>query len=155
MRTSFYVFRLIFTRILGMSIGLILLCTSTHAQSTDPLARESVFLVVENPPEFPGGRQAMYDYLKRTVQYPSAADSAKIHGKVVVSFIVRRTGQLTNIEVVNGLGYGCDEEAIRAVDAMPRWQPGKQSGREQNVRHKIQVFFGVDYPQRDSNYRQN
>ncbi|WP_460976081.1 energy transducer TonB [Spirosoma knui] len=134
----------IIVSVLGLSIFLITI-TDCLAQSTNPLDHE-VFTIVEKPPEFPGGIEAMWAYLKENVQYPPAALKAKIKGRVFVSFVVRKDGQLTDLQVVQGLGHGCDEEAIRVVKAMPLWKPGSQSGRLLLVKYTLPILFGMDYP---------
>lgn len=110
---------------------------------------ETVYTVVEKAPEFPGGFRAMRDYLIRNVEYPKPAAKEKISGKVYTSFVVETDGRLTNIQILKGLGFGCDEEAVRVVKAMPRWQPGKQTGRPLRVRYNLPVLFGETYPERD------
>lgn len=131
---------------LVVGVGLFLITVVSFAQNQtrpDP----TVFTVVEQPPEFPGGFPAIRDYLTKNAQYPPAASIAKIKGRVVVSFIVEPDGHLTDVNVLIGLGYGCDQEAIRAVSVMPLWKPGSQSGRALRVRYNLPVLFGVDYPQ--------
>ena len=114
----------------------------SFAQTTDT----TVFTIVEKQPEFPGGFDALKDYMKANVTYPSEAQKAGIKGRVIVSFIVEIDGRLTNANLLIGIGYGCDEEAIRVIKAMPRWAPGSQSGRPLRVRYHLPVLFGIDYP---------
>ena len=107
-----------------------------------PATREEiVFTVVENQPEFPGGLIALTNYLQQNVKYPPEAQKAGIKGRVYVSFIVEKDGSLTDIQLMKGLGYGCNEEAIRVVNAMPKWQPGTQSGRPVRVRYNLPIEF--------------
>ncbi|GAB4014317.1 hypothetical protein GCM10028808_36440 [Spirosoma migulaei] len=106
----------------------------------------NVYTVVEKQPEFPGGIGALMEYLKTSVQYPPEAKKAKIQGRVFVSFIVELDGSRTDIIVLKGLGYGCDEEAMRVVRAMPCWEPGGQSGRPLRVKYNLPILFGTDYP---------
>ncbi|GAB3951501.1 hypothetical protein GCM10028805_31740 [Spirosoma harenae] len=105
----------------------------------------TVFTIVECQPEFPGGIVALVDYLKQRVNYPLEAQRAKIKGRAFVSFVVERDGRLTQIQVLKGLGYGCDEEAIRVVNMMPKWQPGSQSGILIRVKYNLPVAFGLEY----------
>ncbi len=106
----------------------------------------TVYTIVEKQPEFPGGRQALENYLLANVRYPSEAKKAGVKGRVFTSFVVEPDGQLTNVQLLIGLGYGCDEEAIRAVNAMPCWAPGSQSSRPLRVKYNLPVLFGIDYP---------
>lgn len=88
---------------------------------------------------------ALRDYLVQNIRYPETAATKKIKGRLWISFIVLPDGQLIDPEIVQGLGGGCDEEAIRLVKAMPLWKPGTQSGKALHVKYKIPVFFGLDY----------
>ncbi|WP_080241115.1 energy transducer TonB [Spirosoma rigui] len=129
-----------------LSIGLWLLPTvGSHAQNHAPLDQE-VYIIVERPPEFPGGFPAIRDYLIKNEQYPPAARAAKTRGRVLVSFIVNQDGKVSTVTVVDGLGNGCDEEAVRLVSEMPRWIPGSQSGQPLRVKVILPVLFGMDYP---------
>lgn len=106
----------------------------------------TVYTVVEKQPEFPGGRQALETYLSATVRYPSEAKKVGVKGRVFASFVVEPEGNITNIQLLKGLGYGCDEEAIRVVQNMPCWAPGSQSGRLLRVKYNLPILFGIDYP---------
>lgn len=106
----------------------------------------TVFTVVEKQPEFPGGFDALKEYMRQTVHYPSEAQKASIKGRVFVSFVVEPDGTITHVQLLKGLDYGCDEEAIRVIKAMPRWTPGSQSGRPLRVKYNLPVLFGIDYP---------
>lgn len=128
-----------------LTIGLFLFSVACFAQS---LAERdmNVYTVVETQPEFPGGIGALMDYLKTSVQYPPEAKRAKIQGRSFVSFVVETDGSLTSITVLKGLGYGCDEEAMRVVREMPCWEPGSQSGRPIRVKYNLPILFGTDSP---------
>ncbi|MFD2570585.1 energy transducer TonB [Spirosoma soli] len=130
---------------LAVSTVFLFASINSLAQSDDYLDRE-VFTIVEKQPEFPGGIQAMWDYLKQNVKYPSEAVKANVKGKSYVSFIVQKDGRLTDFQLVHGLGSGCDEEAMRVIKAMPSWKPGSQSGRLLKVKYTLPVLFGLDYP---------
>src|SRR5919199_2103532 len=126
----------LFISVLGVSLAYIVTVTGCLAQSNEQLDHE-VFTIVEKPPEFPGGIQALWTYLKENVQYPLAAIKAKVKGRVLVSFIVQKDGRLTDFQFVQILGYGCDEEAMRVVRAMPLWKPGSQSGKLLLVKYTV------------------
>src|SRR5687768_1326154 len=102
---------------------------------------DEVFTVVEQMPEFPGGEAAMNDFLDKNLQYPSMAKEQGIQGKVWIGFIVDKFGNVSNVEVLRGIGGGCDEEAARVVGIMPRWVPGKQSGRPVIVKFRFPINF--------------
>lgn len=112
--------------------------------STAPDDDEKVFNVVEQQPEFPGGISALYAYVTSSLKYPEAAKMAKVEGKVFVRFVVDKTGEIRDAEIIKGLGFGMDEEAIRVVKAMPAWKPGRQSGRPVSVRFNLPVDFRLN-----------
>ncbi len=141
------------SRVWGMTILFCLACFSLSAQSVetrDLLLRHSnddmVYTVVEKQPEFPGGSEALQKYLEEHIRYPAEAKKAGVTGRVFASFIVRKDGQITNVSLLKGLGFGCDEEAVRVIEAMPRWTPGSQSGAVLNVKYNLAISFGVPYP---------
>jgi protein TonB len=100
--------------------------------------------VVEQQPEFPGGTAEMYKYLSKNIKYPSAASRANVSGRVFMSFVVNTDGSIQDVSVLKGLGFGCDEEAIRVVKAMPKWKPGKQSGRAVRVKYNLPINFQLE-----------
>ena len=102
---------------------------------------DTLFTETRTQPEFPGGFSAMNDYLRQKVHYPSAAAQAGIKGMILVSFLIDTTGNLTNIRVLKGLGFGCDEEALRAVRSMPRWIPGTESGKAVPIKYNLPIRF--------------
>ena len=105
---------------------------------------EKVFTVVEQQPEFPGGTSEMYKYLSKNIKYPGAASRANVSGKVFMSFVVNVDGSIQDVTVLKGLGFGCDEEAMRVVKAMPKWKPGKQSGRAVRVKYNLPINFQLE-----------
>ncbi len=105
---------------------------------------DEIFTVVEQNPEFQGGTAAMYAWLSKNIKYPAAAQRANISGKVYVSFTVNTDGTITDAQVLKGLGFGTDEEATRVVRAMPRWKPGKQSGRAVRVKYNLPISFQLE-----------
>lgn len=100
-----------------------------------------IFTFVEQQPEYPGGPAAMQAYLAEKIQYPEIARRAGIEGMVFVSFVVDERGDISGAQVVRGIGGGCDEEALRVVNAMPKWKPGRQNGQPVKVRYTVQVRF--------------
>jgi protein TonB len=100
-----------------------------------------IFMVVESMPEFPGGEPALYKYLAENIKYPQMAKESGIQGRVFVTFVVERDGSVTDVRVLRGIGGGCDEEAIRVVQSMPRWTPGKQRGKSVRVQYNLPVKF--------------
>ena len=109
-----------------------------------PAAKEEVFTVVEQAAQFPGGDAEMYKFLSKNIKYPAAAQRANVQGKVFLSFVVSPDGSISDIQVQKGLGFGCDEEAIRVVKSMPRWKPGRQSGRAVKSRFNLPISFVLE-----------
>lgn len=92
-------------------------------------------------PEFIGD---IYQYLNKTVRYPRAAVNAGIQGRVIVQFVVNEDGRIANAKLLRGIGGGCDEEALRVVNAMPAWKPGKQNGQPVKVYYKLPISFRLE-----------
>jgi TonB family protein len=129
--------------VLALHVGLLFVVSVSQcfAQRSDSLTNEPVFTVVEKHPEFTGGMRAFGEYLTANVHYPETARASRIEGKVFVNFIVRKDGRITDVGVLKGLGFGCDEEAIRVISSMPNWKPGSQSGQPVNVKYNVVVPF--------------
>lgn len=102
---------------------------------------DEIFLVVENEPEFLGGKDSLYAYIARNIVYPEAAKKEKIEGQVYVSFIVEKDGQVSSVKLLRDIGGGCGEEAIRVVKSMPKWKPGTQRGKPVRVQYHIPLHF--------------
>ncbi len=111
------------------------------AEITPEVAAPEVFLYVEQMPQFPGGDAALKSYLSEHIQYPAIAKDNNIQGKVYCKFVVDKEGNVTKVEVVRGIGYGCDDEAVRVIKAMPRWNPGMQNGKAVSVSYTLPIIF--------------
>lgn len=103
-----------------------------------------VFVVVEEMPVFKGGNEELFKFLGNNIKYPKKAKDAKIQGRVFVNFIVEKDGEVTNINVLRGIGSGCDEEAIRVINSMPNWTPGKQRGEYVRVSYNLPIKFALN-----------
>lgn len=102
---------------------------------------EEIFVVVEEQPEFPGGNAAMMKFLSDNIRYPVIAQENGIQGRVICNFVVERDGSITDVQVVRGVDPSLDREAIRVIQQMPRWKPGKQRGSAVRVRFTLPVVF--------------
>ncbi|GGN10447.1 hypothetical protein GCM10010967_52890 [Dyadobacter beijingensis] len=100
-----------------------------------------VFTIVEQQPEYPGGNEAMYHFLARNIKYPSSASRADVSGKVFVNFVVTTDGDIQDVKVLKGIGFGCDEEAVRVISDFPKWTPGRQNGKAVNVKYTVPIMF--------------
>jgi TonB family protein len=103
-----------------------------------------VYMEVDKKPTFAGGAPAFVDYLNKNLNYPKTAREDNISGRVLVTFIVERNGQISNVSVVQGIGGGCDEEAIRVMKNAPTWQPGELNGEPVRVRATIPITFRLN-----------
>lgn len=114
------------------------------APSKQNTAPKEVFMVVENMPEFPGGSDALLDFLAKNIHYPSVAKANGVEGMVAVQYIVETDGSVSDAKVVKGIGAGCDEEALRVINSMPKWQPGLQKGQKVRVKYILPIRFKLD-----------
>lgn len=105
---------------------------------------EATFEVVEVMPEYPGGMEALIEYLGSNIKYPEEAKNENIEGKVFVNFIVEKDGSIGETTVLRGIGGGCDEEAVRVVNNMPDWTPGTQRGEPVKVSYNLPINFALD-----------
>jgi protein TonB len=101
----------------------------------------SIFITVESMPVFPGGEEALNHYLDSTMIYPQLAIENDIQGTVYTTFVIEKDGSVTNVQVLRGIGGGCNEEAIRLIKSMPKWLPGRQSGQPVRVQYSLPVRF--------------
>ena len=125
-----------------LSVLAILLMSNTTATAQDKkTANDKVLEKAEVMPEFPGGEQAMYDFVNKNVVYPEEAKEKEIAGRVIVSFIIEKDGSINEAKVVQGIGGGCDEEAVRVVKAMPKWKPGTEKGKPVRVHYMMPFTF--------------
>jgi periplasmic protein TonB len=102
---------------------------------------DEIFTIVEDQPTPKGGMAAFYEYVAKHMEYPSQARRMGVEGKVYVQFVVDKDGSLTDINVLKGIGAGCDKEAVAILKGAPRWVPGKQRGRPVKVRMVIPIVF--------------
>ena len=107
----------------------------------DTPKNDSVFQVVDEMPEFPGGVEAMMEYVSRNVKYPESAKENNLQGRVIVKFVIEKDGTVSNVEVGRGWGNELDDEAVRVVKAMPKWKPGKQDGKPVRVSFLLPINF--------------
>jgi len=112
-----------------------------EAKGEDP---NKVFLVVEQPPEFEGGLEAMYKFISKNMKYPASARRMNIEGSVFVGFVVDADGKISETSIIKGISADCDKEALRVVQMMPKWRPGKQSGRPVRVKFVLPIKFRLD-----------
>lgn len=97
--------------------------------------------VVKDDPEFVGGIDSLYRYLAENIHYPEQAKEEGIQGRVYVRFVIEADGSVADVEVLRGIGGGCDEEALRVVKAMPKWKPGTVDGKPVRMQYNLPIVF--------------
>lgn len=110
----------------------------TEAQ-TEP--DDKPFDVVEQMPEFPGGKEALMKFISENVKYPKEAEEKGLQGRVVVRYVIEKDGSISEVEIAKSVNEYLDAEAIRVVNAMPKWIPGKQKGEPVRVKFTIPITF--------------
>jgi protein TonB len=105
---------------------------------------EQIFTWAEEMPEFPGGNGELLGFFAKNINYPEIAIRAGVEGKVILSFVVDKKGEIKDVNVLKGIGAGCDEEAMRIIKSMPRWNPGKQNGNAILTRINVPVVFKLN-----------
>ena len=122
--------------------GEVLKAKEVIAQPEPPKEEETkVFDVVEVMPTFPGGQQALFEWLSKNIKYPVVAEENGVQGRVIVTFVVERNGSITDVQVAKSVDPSLDQEAVRVVKAMPHWIPGKQNGSAVRVKFTVPVTF--------------
>lgn len=104
-------------------------------------AEDEIFAVVEEMPSFPGGDAALMSYISKNIKYPSIATENGIQGRVICTFVINRDGKVTNAEVIRSVDPSLDKEALRVINNMPAWKPGKQRGKPVRVKYTLPIVF--------------
>ncbi len=113
-------------------------------QNNSEKQKDSVYVVVKDMPSFPGGDAARMKFLTENIKYPELARKKGIQGRVFVTFVVEKDGQISNIKVLRGIGGGCDEEAVRVISMMPKWKPGIDNGKPVRFQFNLPIKFSLD-----------
>lgn len=134
-----YLFALFFLFFLSGHCQEIIKGFNTDRDST----QKEVFTMVDTPPFFPGGDDARIQFLSENINYPDSARIKGIEGTVLATFVVERDGTLSDVKILKGIGGGCDEEVLRVIKAMPRWNPGIQRGKPVRVQFNMPLKFSL------------
>ncbi|MFT5750266.1 MAG: protein TonB [Ancylomarina sp.] len=102
---------------------------------------QQVFVIVEDMPEFPGGDIELQKWIARAVNYPVIAQENGITGRVYVGFVVNKVGAIENVKIMRGVDPSLDKEAVRVINKMPKWKPGKQRGKAVKVSYTVPINF--------------
>ena len=111
------------------------------AAPTDSVAKDEVFMVAEQMPEYPGGMKELFKFLQDNLKYPESAKKNNVQGRVIVQFVVEKDGTPTEFNVVRAVDPDLDAEALRVLKAMPKWKPGMQKGEVVRVKYTVPVTF--------------
>ena len=139
---------------LSLILFLVFACSEDSLQETQAITEQSssalsdvdgeVFTFVEEVPSYPGGMDALYHYVSSEIRYPKEARSQGIEGRVMVEFVVEKDGAISNVRAIEGIGAGCDQEAVRVVENASAFTPGSQRGKKVRVRMVMPILFKLD-----------
>lgn len=111
------------------------------------VSEEEVFLYVEEMPQFADGDKALVEYISQEVKYPITAIDHGISGRVICTFVINSKGKVTNVQVISSVDPDLDQEAIRVIQNMPDWTPGKQRGKQVAVKYTLPIVFSLGAPE--------
>ena len=129
---------------LKVALMMLVLLFSFMTSTAQTKKNDMVFDVVEVMPQYPGGQIAMMKYIMENIKYPEQAMKEGIQGRVTVRFIVEKDGSISNVKPVLSVHPLLDKEAVRVVESMPKWSPGKQNGKPVRVRFNVPVMFKLN-----------
>ena len=118
-----------------------LIAENNELPETNNEVTETIYTWAEEMPKFPGGDSELMKFFSQNLVYPEIAKRACVEGKVILSFIVDKNGNIVDVKVAKSIGAGCDEEAMRVLKITPGWIPGKQNGNPVLTRINIPVVF--------------
>ena len=124
-------------------IGFVNGCNSSLSTTSQKDDKENVMKYCDQMPSFPGGDEGLLKYMTDNLVYPETAKRAEVKGKVYVSMVINKDGSVTDVEVLKGIGAGCNEEAVRVIKLMPKWTPGSDKGKLVKVNVAIPVLFSL------------
>ena len=131
-------------------IGLTIMATTNknvHATPIETVSQKGdnkVYDKVDVMPEFKGGQEALFKYLGNNIKYPKEAKTNNLQGKVFVSFIIDKKGNITDVKVIMSVHTLLDQESTRVIKSMPKWKPGKQNGKKVNVQYTLPINFALE-----------
>ena len=116
---------------------------------------EKVYQVIEQMPQFPGGDKELLEFISKNIKYPVEAQQNKIQGRVIVRFVVSKTGEVDRVEIVRSLEPSCDKEAIRVINLLPKFIPGKQNGQNVAVWYTLPITFKLEGSAKSNVYKEH
>lgn len=129
---------LLFLLAIGMA------ATAQVDKSNNIKEAETVYTVLEDAPQFPGGYEALYQYIAANVKYPETAKNKHITGRVLVGFVIEKNGSISNVQLLSCPDESLCEEAVRVVSSMPRWKPGRVQGKKVRAQYTLPINFTLD-----------
>ena len=145
-------FKCLLFAVLAITLAVLLVPARANAQDKkekgkttqtrkDTTTDDKIYEVCEQMPTYKGGEEAMMRFLSQVTRYPQRAQDFGIQGCVVVGFIVEKDGSLSDFKFIQRVDPELDDEALKTVKAMPKWNPGKHNGKNVRVRHSVPVSF--------------
>ena len=129
-------------KLILMSLMAVCCLVTASAQKTVVSQKnQKVYDVAEQMPEYPGGMPAMFEFLMKNMQYPKDAEKQKVEGRVMVMFVVEIDGSISDVKVAKKTFPSLDAEAVRVVQSMPKWTPGRDKGKVVRVQYTLPVSF--------------
>jgi TonB family protein len=110
-------------------------------KTTEEYQLNKTFFAVEVMPEFPGGQEAMFEYLQKSIKYPNSAKKENLQGTVYIHFVINQFGAIEDVKVARGVRYDLDETAKKVVEEMPAWKPGTQNDKAVKVAFTLPIKF--------------
>ena len=129
---------------LKVALTMLVLLFSFMTSTAQTKKNDMVFDVVEVMPQYPGGPIAMLKYIMENIKYPEQAMKEGIQGRVTVRFIVEKDGSISDVKPILSVHPLLNKEAVRVVESMPKWTPGKQNGKPVRVRFNVPVMFKLN-----------
>lgn len=117
---------------------------STHNDLNNQHRGDSIYMIVDKLPEFPGGVKELMKQLYDNIQYPTEAIAKGVEGRVIANFIVEKEGNISNVNIIKGVDSLLDTEAARVILDMPKWIPGELKGEVVRVRYTLPVSFKLE-----------
>lgn len=103
-----------------------------------------VFFIVEEMPKFPGGELELRKFIANNVEYPEVAKENGIQGRIFVSFVINKKGEVERAKIVRGVDPSLDKEALRVINSLPKWTPGSQRGKPVYVSFTVPIYFQLN-----------
>lgn len=127
-----------------MLLAAILLFIPHNIKAQETKEDNTIYEVVSQMPEFPGGMKALTEYLDNNIKYPKEAEKEGIQGNVYIKFVIKKDGNIDDIKIIKGIHPLLDAEAIRVIKAMPKWIPGRQNDKPVNIKHLMPITFSLN-----------